>query len=548
MVDFATNTPVGIADLAVGPDGALYYASYGSGEMYRIQFVTDNRSPSAVASASPTSGPAPLTMELSAEGSGDPDRDDKLTYTWDFGDGSPTQQGAAVTHTYQSNGVYTAQLTVDDQKGGTDTASRAIFVDNGPTANITLPVAGTKFNAGTTVNYQGEAADPEDGVLPDSAFTWTVVLHHHPENDPLHHTHPYSGHVVGVTSGSFDIPPLVHDHDTWFRVHLRVTDSDGLFDEASVDLFPNISTSTFNTVPPGLTIKLDGQPRVTPVLEKDIAGASRTIEAPAPQFLNGKGYVFGSWSDGGAASHEISIAADNTVYTANFIVDPDFDDTRVGYWSLDDGSGRTATDLSGHGNHGTLENGPKWVSEGRGDGALSFNGNHYISLPPSPSLDLTGDLTLATWINAKEAGMVLIGGYQSFGSTAGYGLGIGDDSDTYEGHNNKVVYWTGAHGNWVAGNTEMNDGTWHHVAVVVSGDTATFYVDGELDGNADTVAPTSYRGRRAIGARSNGRDGVVGMMDEVYIFSRALSEEEIMGLYKNNAKPIEQEEEAGKNP
>jgi hypothetical protein len=95
----------------------------------------------------------------------------------------------------------------------------------------------------------------------------------------------------------------------------------------------------------------------------------------------------------------------------------------------------------------------------------------------------------------------------------------------------------------VAGNTEVNDGKWHHVAVVVSGDTATFYLDGELDGSANAVAPTSYVGTRAIGARSNGRYGVVGMMDEVYIFKRALNEAEILDLYNNKTTRIEREEE-----
>jgi glucose/arabinose dehydrogenase len=542
VMDFVTNTPVGIDDLAVGPDGALYYMLFDTGEIYMIRFVTDNRSPNAVASANPTSGLAPLTVQLSAEGSTDPDQDDTLIYNWNFGDGSPIQQGLTVNHTYQSNGAYRLQLTVDDQNGGTGTASKTILVGNGPTARITSPAVGATFNAGTTVNYQGEATDPEDGVLSDSVFSWTVVLHHHPENDPLHHTHPYTGQIVGVTSGSFDIPPLVHDYDIWFRVHLRVTDADGLFDETSVDIFPNTSTTTFNTVPPGLAIKLDGQPRVTPVSEKTVVGASRAIEAPSPQFLNGKGYVFDSWSDGGTPSHVISTREDDTVYTATFVVDPKFDDTLVGYWSLDDGSGTTATDLSGYGNHGILENGPTWVSEGRVNGAISFNGNqyvnHYISLPATPSLDVTGDITLAAWIKTKASGMVLIGGYQASGSSGGYGLGIGDSTDSYGGHNNKLVYWSGAQGIWVAGTQVVNDGTWHHVAVVISGDTTTFYLDGGLDSSVNAGGPTSYRGTRAIGARSNGKDGVVGMMDEVYIFNRALNGTEILSLYKNKTTQI----------
>jgi PKD repeat protein len=69
--------------------------------------------PTAVASATPTSGLAPLTVAFSSAGSSDPESA-ALSYAWTFGDGTPSSTAANPTHTYQTAGVYAAQLTVSD--------------------------------------------------------------------------------------------------------------------------------------------------------------------------------------------------------------------------------------------------------------------------------------------------------------------------------------------------------------------------------------------------------------------------------------------------
>jgi hypothetical protein len=50
-----------------------------------------------------------------------------------------------------------------------------------------------------------------------------------------------------------------------------------------------------------------------------VVGIKRAIAAPSPQLKNAINYVFQSWSDGLAMSHEISTLATNTTYTANYI-------------------------------------------------------------------------------------------------------------------------------------------------------------------------------------------------------------------------------------
>jgi glucose/arabinose dehydrogenase len=247
-VDFVTEGPEIMVDLEVSPDGSLYYLLYSKsgsyttppevdGAVYKIQFARANRTPTAVMSAHPTSGVAPLEVSFGGSGSRDPDGD-PLSYTWDFGDESAATKGVTASHTYTTNGLFDVQLVVDDQEGGTNSATLTIQVGNPPVGKITAPKEGATFNIGDTIKFLGTGTDPEDGALPASAFSWSVRLLHHPETDPLHHFHPFQGPIKGVESGSFQIPEEIHDDDIWFRIYLTVTDSDGLTHESTRDIYP----------------------------------------------------------------------------------------------------------------------------------------------------------------------------------------------------------------------------------------------------------------------------------------------------------------------
>ena len=66
------------------------------------------------------------TSVFNASSSSDPDGD-KLSYTWDFGDGS-TAEGAETTHVYTKSGTYTVTLTVNDNQGTACSISKSSFV------------------------------------------------------------------------------------------------------------------------------------------------------------------------------------------------------------------------------------------------------------------------------------------------------------------------------------------------------------------------------------------------------------------------------------
>ena len=88
--------------------------------------VIVNQSPTAVFAATPTTGTAPLLVNVDASASTDIDGT-ILSYAWDFGDGT-LATGVTANHTYALAGNYTVQLIITDDGGALDTATAVITV------------------------------------------------------------------------------------------------------------------------------------------------------------------------------------------------------------------------------------------------------------------------------------------------------------------------------------------------------------------------------------------------------------------------------------
>jgi len=75
----------------------------------------------------------------------------------------------------------------------------------------------------------------------------------------------------------------------------------------------------------------------------------------------------------------------------------------VGYWKFDEGYGNLAYDSSGFNNTGTLQNGASWTNNSISGYAIQFDGvNDHISVTNSPSLNITGNLTIQVWVYLEE--------------------------------------------------------------------------------------------------------------------------------------------------
>lgn len=301
-------------DLQVGPSGELYYADFDGGTIRRVEYTAANQPPVAVATATPTSGPTPLTVSFSGTGSSDPDPGDTIVFAWDLdGDGAYDDSTSATpTYTYTAVGTYTASLRVTDNRGATGRASVTITAGNrAPTATITSPAAGTTWKVGDTIAFAGSASDPEQGALPASALSWSLVLQHCPSTC---HTHPVQDYP-GVASGSF--VAFDHEYPSYLELRLTATDSQGLTNTKTVRLDPKTVNITLSSNPTGRTLTLNAFSAVAPFTRTVIMGSSNSISAPSPQVAGARTWTFLRWSDGGARTHNIVAGATGT-RTATF--------------------------------------------------------------------------------------------------------------------------------------------------------------------------------------------------------------------------------------
>jgi cytochrome c len=193
-------------DMTFGPDGSLYLLEWGSefgggnndSGLYRIDYSGggSGSAPVATASASVTSGPAPLEVTFSSEGSEDPDGGE-LTYEWDFdGDGTFDSTDADATHTYETAGEVTAQLRVTDPDGQTGFDNITITAGNtAPTVEVTTPVSGSMIEFGDQISYEITVTDPEDGEIDCQNVILNPALGHDDHGHPTTDLHGCSGTV-----------------------------------------------------------------------------------------------------------------------------------------------------------------------------------------------------------------------------------------------------------------------------------------------------------------------------------------------------------------
>ncbi len=117
-------------------------------------------------------------------------------------------------------------------------------------------------------------------------------------------------------------------------------------------LDPKTVDLTFASAPTGLRLVVGSTAGTTPFTRRVMVGSNNSLIADT-QSANGRRYAFNSWSDGGAASHNVIAGETPASYTATFDdIGPAGAPGLVGSYSFDEGSGTTSPDLSGQGNTG----------------------------------------------------------------------------------------------------------------------------------------------------------------------------------------------------
>jgi len=198
----------------------------------------------------------------------------------------------------------------------------------------------------------------------------------------------------------------------------------------------------------------------------------------------------------------------------------------VGWWKLDEGSGGTAADSSGHNLHGTIAGNPTWV-DGPAGKALKFDGDgDYVDLGNDSSLNMTTQITVAAWIKVDAFDCE----WQAI-------ITKGDGSWRLQRNGTKSsiefactgAFVPGALVGSLFGNIGVNDGRWHHIAGTYDGSKICLYVDGKLDIASEAAGSIEVNDYDLlIGANAEKPDrNFKGSIDDVRIYSYALSAEEV---------------------
>lgn len=217
----------------------------------------------------------------------------------------------------------------------------------------------------------------------------------------------------------------------------------------------------------------------------------------------------------------------------------------VGCWIFNEDSGTVVNDLSGNGNNGTLTNFsfPSTTTSGWNPGrlgpAIAFDGtNDFIAVNNNPSLNLTTALTISAWVNPRVIvdstyQTIITKGAVNYAYPTSYSLhyyGGAFRFHTSTGAPNQVT----TNGFWASINT------WYHVVLTYNAGTVLIYVNGvqqltTTSGTMPTTLPQTVQNLNfSIPADLGGVPGVLGgLIDEVRIWNRVLTNAEINTLYVN---------------
>ncbi len=211
------------------------------------------------------------------------------------------------------------------------------------------------------------------------------------------------------------------------------------------------------------------------------------------------------------------------------------EDSLIGLWRFNKGSGTVAEDESGNNNDGTLINmsGGGWVSGKSGGYALDFDGtDDYVNCGSDSSLNPTDSITIAAWIK-------LDGSYECDNTIVSKGYAT-DAGEIYwlviratSPHRLMFSWGDGTTRDWLHSTTGISSNEWHHVAATFDSGEVKIYIDGELDASK-TSSVTSIQQQAydtQIGKYWTTGHYFDGTIEDVRMYNYVLNEDVIRNYY-----------------
>ncbi|WP_241558809.1 LamG domain-containing protein [Halobacteriovorax sp. HLS] len=221
----------------------------------------------------------------------------------------------------------------------------------------------------------------------------------------------------------------------------------------------------------------------------------------------------------------------------------------VGNWHFNETSFGTApgatdfADSSSYGNHGVGVNTPVLSTNSVLGGAVELQDTDMdtINFGSSASLDFASDFTISTWVylesypTAAQDYLISKGNY----SSAGWAVGIIGTTSSCAGLDGAIYFSDGDGGFHACTNTAIPLNKWSHILVRYESGTVNIYLNGVLVGQESSITvqfDSSYD--VILGKRSPNDYHYNGLVDELAIWNRALSNSEVLHLYQRVANRI----------
>ena len=207
----------------------------------------------------------------------------------------------------------------------------------------------------------------------------------------------------------------------------------------------------------------------------------------------------------------------------------------VGWWKFDETDGTIAYDSSGNGNNGNLTNGPTWVA-GKIGGALSFDGTDDRLKLPHSLLNGLRDFSISLYFNEStnntDQHHFLSAANSSNANNFVYGLTASYKFTLNDGVTDTMIIEHQS-------NHAFSD--WSSIIVTRNSTTTKIFVQGELEaqgthsGNSLSVSNNGLwigGDQDSVGGGFSGGQQLNGLLDDVRIYNRAISNAEVQALYQ----------------
>ena len=490
-------------------EGKQYFYAVTAYDVARVESPYSNEASSIAPSAKPVAAfnsdkataIAPATFAFTNSSSGT-----ITAYQWDFGDGT-SGTSRDVSHSYTKPGTYQVRLTATGPSGSANATKtiNVIAAQPTPTQNLIANFVANK----TTVAVGEPVTFTNTSTAPATIALWYFGDYRY-------------GQGLATQSHVYKTPGI-------YTVMLKVTN-----DKQS------------NTKTMARYILVTGNSTATTNFQADVT------TGPAPLTVtftattsSAKASYYWRFGDGAVGSGQrvnhvynksgryavtlmtTTPAGNFTTTKQNFITAQSALNKPglVAAYNFDTGSGTTLADLAGK-NIGLIRN-ATWSNTGRHGKSLYFNGvNSWVTVQPSASLNLTSGMTLEAWVRPTDAqrGWTDIIMKEKPEGLVYYLTANSDDNVPVGGA------FIGGVERAIKGKSTLPVNVWSHIATTYDGATQKFYLNGTLIASrAQSGVIQTSTGALRIGGDSIWGEYFKGMIDDVRIYNRALSNSEVQG-------------------